>query len=149
MRPIWYNYPTATDTFGMENEFMLGDFLLIVPVTESGQSNVEAFFPGGDRWFRLDHHESVFHSGTQLVSAGLEEPIPTFIKENSAFVIRDRIRRSSTLMENDPFTLVVSQTVSGLASGEVYFDDGITHDYEKGEFSLKQVKLENNILTYR
>ena len=52
-------------------------------------------------------------------------------------------------MENDPFTLVVSQTVSGLASGEVYFDDGITHDYEKGEFSLKQVKLENNILTYR
>jgi alpha 1,3-glucosidase len=41
MRPIWYSYPTATDTFGIETQFMLGDTLLVIPVTEPGQSRVQ------------------------------------------------------------------------------------------------------------
>ena len=41
MRPIWYSYPTATDTFGIETQFMLGDTLLVIPVTEPRQSRVQ------------------------------------------------------------------------------------------------------------
>ena len=52
MRPIWYNYPKATDTYGIENAFMLGDSILVTPAMEAGIESVEAFFPGGAQWFR-------------------------------------------------------------------------------------------------
>ena len=149
MRPIWYNYPTATDTFGIETSFMLGDTLLVIPVIEEGQRQVDAFFPAGDKWYQLDHHETDAYHTEATISAGEDEDIPTFIRGGSLFVVRDRIRRSSTLMENDPVTLIIALDQARNAAGDVYFDDGITHDYQKGELSYKTVKFEQNRLNYR
>lgn len=148
MRPIWYNYPTATDTFGIETSFMLGDTLLVIPVIEEGQRQVDAFFPAGDKWYQLDHHETDAYHTEATISAGEDEDIPTFIRGGSLFVVRDRIRRSSTLMENDPVTLIIALDQARNAAGDVYFDDGITHDYQKGELSYKTVKFEQNRLNY-
>ncbi len=34
MRPLWYHYPHTPETFGVEDEFMLGPGMLVVPVME-------------------------------------------------------------------------------------------------------------------
>ena len=64
-------------------------------------------------------------------------------------VVRDRIRRSSSLTENDPVSLILVQNYEGNSEGQVYFDDGKSHKYLSGDFSLKNIKLRNNMLTYR
>jgi len=146
MRPIWYNYPTETDTFGIETEFMVGDSLLISAVMEEGKREVETYFPPGN-WFRLDDHENVYKNN-MIVSAGEEEQVPTFIRGGTSFAVRDRIRRSSTLMENDPVSLIIALDESSKSSGQVYFDDGITHDYQNNEFILANIESNLSQIQY-
>ena len=55
---------------------MLGDTLLVAPVMEEGKRDVEVYFPGGDKYFRLDYHETPAYSGNAVVSAGEDEQIP-------------------------------------------------------------------------
>merc|ERR1711935_304763 len=148
MRPIWYNYPKETDTFGIESEFMVGNTLLVAPVMDEEKRDVEAYFPPGQPWYRIDDHERVYH-GNLLVSADVEEQVPVFIRGGAAFAMRDRIRRSNTLMENDPVTLVLALDDNGQAHGQLYFDDGIPHDWEnKNEFILGNLSLQNGAITY-
>ena len=78
-----------------------------------------------------------------------DQEIPVFIRGGKVLIIRDRIRRSSTLMENDPVTMIIALGRNGEAQGDLYFDDGITHDYINGEFSYKNAKFENNLFNYR
>ena len=52
-------------------------------------------------------------------------------------------------MENDPVTLVLALDDNGQAHGQLYFDDGITHDWEsKNEFILGNLSLQNGAITY-
>ena len=142
---------------------MVGNTLLVAPVMDEEKRDVEAYFPPGQPWYRIDDHERVYH-GNLLVSADVEEQVPVFIRGGAAFAMRDRIRRSrfifissltqiyhniSTLMENDPVTLVLALDDNGQAHGQLYFDDGITHDWEsKNEFILGNLSLQNGAITY-
>ena len=142
---------------------MVGNTLLVAPVMDEEKRDVEAYFPPGQPWYRVDDHERVYR-GNLLVSAGEEEQVPVFIRGGAAFAMRDRIRRSrsdlislflnlikktSTLMENDPVTLVLAVDDKGEAQGQLYFDDGITHDWEsKNEFILGNLSLQNGAISY-
>ncbi|CBY08906.1 unnamed protein product [Oikopleura dioica] len=148
MRPIWYNYPKETESYGVEEEYMLGDTLLVAPVMDEGKRDLEVYFPGGDKFFRLDYHEAPAYSGNTVISAGEDEQIPVFIKAGRVFASKERIRRSSTLMENDPITINIALDGERKAQGKLYFDDQITHDYEKGEFSYKDVSFDGKSLSY-
>lgn len=41
-------------------------------------------------------------------------------------------------MKNDPFTLRVALSKSGSARGELYMDDGVTYDHQKGNFVWRE-----------
>lgn len=49
MRPLWVEFPNDVRTFHVENEYMVGDALLVHPVTEPQVSSVEVFLPGADQ----------------------------------------------------------------------------------------------------
>ena len=52
-------------------------------------------------------------------------------------------------MENDPVTLVLAVDDKGEAQGQLYFDDGITHDWEsKNEFILGNLSLQNGAINF-
>ena len=53
-------------------------------------------------------------------------------------------------MENDPVTLIVALDDDFNASGQVYFDDGITHDWQdKNEFILGNLSITKGQINYR
>ena len=52
-------------------------------------------------------------------------------------------------MENDSVTLVIALGDDNLASGQLYFDDGITHDWEsKKEFILGNLNASKSSIDY-
>ncbi|KAJ8776887.1 hypothetical protein J1605_015064 [Eschrichtius robustus] len=52
MRPLWVEFPDELETFGMEDEYMLGSALLVHPVTEPKASVVDVFLPGSNEvWY--------------------------------------------------------------------------------------------------
>ena len=59
------------------------------------------------------------------------------------------IQLFSTLMENDPVSLIIALDESSKSSGQVYFDDGITHDYQNNEFILANNESNLSQIQYR
>ena len=59
---------------------------------------------------------------------------------------RERIRRSSALMHNDPITLVVAPDRQGMAKGTLYLDDGKSFDYKQGSKLYMEITYDNGRL---
>ncbi|NXY21586.1 SP15 protein, partial [Atrichornis clamosus] len=80
-RPAWWLSPTDPAAFTIEDEFLIGDEVLVAPITEKGQVWRDIYLPGeGHLW--LDTNTArVFDGGTTLrnYSASLAE-VPVFIK---------------------------------------------------------------------
>uniref|UniRef100_A0A8C4GNN5 Glucosidase II alpha subunit b n=1 Tax=Dicentrarchus labrax TaxID=13489 RepID=A0A8C4GNN5_DICLA len=134
MRPLWVEYPQDPATFALDDEFLIGRDLLVHPVTEEGARGVTAYLPGKDEvWF--DVHTFQKHNGAQnLYIPVTMSSIPVFQRGGSIIPRKLRVRRSSTCMEHDPYTLYVALNPQRTAEGELYIDDGHTFNYEKKEF---------------
>ncbi|XP_010896653.1 neutral alpha-glucosidase AB [Esox lucius] len=150
MRALWVEYPQDTATFSMDDQFLLGRDLLVHPVTEEGARGVTAYLPGnGEVWF--DVHTFQKHNGGQnLYIPVTMSSIPVFQRGGSIIPRKVRVRRSSSCMEHDPYTLYVALSPKRFAQGELYIDDGHTFSYEKQkEFIYRRLAFANNTLSSR
>ncbi|KAJ4946512.1 hypothetical protein JOQ06_024178 [Pogonophryne albipinna] len=146
MRPLWVEYPEDPATFALEDEFLIGRDLLVHPVTEEGARGVTAYLPGKDQvWF--DVHTFQKHNGAQnLYIPVTMSSIPVFQRGGSIIPRKIRVRRSSSCMMQDPYTLYVALNLQRTAEGELYIDDGHTFNYEK-EFIHRRLSFANNVLS--
>uniref|UniRef100_A0A8C5DSA0 Glycoside hydrolase family 31 N-terminal domain-containing protein n=1 Tax=Gouania willdenowi TaxID=441366 RepID=A0A8C5DSA0_GOUWI len=148
MRPLWVEYPQDPATFALDDEFLIGRDLLVHPVTEEGSRGVTAYLPGKDEvWF--DVHTFQKHNGAQnLYIPVTMSSIPVFQRGGSIIPRKLRVRRSSSCMEHDPYTLFVALNPQRTAEGELYEDDGHTFNYEKKEFLHRSLTVVYLSLVY-
>lgn len=81
VRPLFLNYPTEAVTYELEDEYLLGDDLLVAPVLRPGQAERRCYLPTGrwrDFWTGLTYQGP----GWTTVAAPLER-IPLFVREGS------------------------------------------------------------------
>uniref|UniRef100_A0A674D3F8 Neutral alpha-glucosidase AB n=1 Tax=Salmo trutta TaxID=8032 RepID=A0A674D3F8_SALTR len=150
MRPLWVEYPQDTATFSMDDQFLLGEDLLVHPVTEEGARGVTAYLPGkGEVWF--DVHTFQKHNGAQNLYIPVTiSSIPVFQRGGSIIPRKARVRRSSSCMEHDPYTLFVALSPKRFAQGELYIDDGHTFNFDKQkQFIHRRFSFANNALSSR
>ncbi|XP_062380384.1 neutral alpha-glucosidase AB isoform X2 [Sardina pilchardus] len=150
MRPLWVEYPKDTATFTMDDQFLIGKDLLVHPVTEEGSRGVTAYLPGhGEIWY--DVHTFQKHNGAQSLYIPVTmSSIPVFQRGGSIIPKKLRVRRSSSCMENDPYTLIVALSPQRTAEGELYIDDGHTFSFDtKKEFIHRSLTFANNVLSSR
>uniref|UniRef100_A0A671KWB9 Neutral alpha-glucosidase AB-like n=1 Tax=Sinocyclocheilus anshuiensis TaxID=1608454 RepID=A0A671KWB9_9TELE len=148
LRPLWVDYPKDTATFTIDDEFLIGSDLLVHPVTEEGSRGVTAYLPGaGEVWY--DVHTFQKHNGAQNLYIPVTlSSIPVFQRGGSIIPRKDRVRRSSACMENDPYTLYVALSPKKFAEGKLYIDDGHSFNYDtKKEFIHRSLTFANNALT--
>ncbi|KAM8807843.1 SITS-binding protein-like [Eudromia elegans] len=80
-RPVWWLSPADPAAFAVDDEFLIGDEVLVAPVTEKGQAQRDVYLPGpGCRWTDA-RTGRVFDGGAVLrnYSAGLAE-VPVFVR---------------------------------------------------------------------
>ncbi|MBN3316980.1 GANAB glucosidase, partial [Atractosteus spatula] len=130
MRPLWVEYPDDVATFAMDDQFLLGRDLLVHPVTDEGARGVTAYLPGkGQVWY--DVHTFQKHSGGQHLYIPVSlSSIPVFQRGGSIVPRKNRVRRSSSCMTSDPYTLYVALSPEGEAEGELFVDDEHTFRFE-------------------
>ena len=49
VRPLWWIAPNDTDALTVDDEFLLGDDLLVAPVVQQGATSRDIYLPAG-RW---------------------------------------------------------------------------------------------------
>lgn len=145
MTPLFYKFPQEESLFEIDDEFFIGD-ILVKPVGEEHAQTVDVLLPDNEMYFHYTDYYVIQGKGKHTVDAPLNKSA-VFIRGGSITPRKDRYRRSSKLMQYDPYTLVVAVGQDGTASGTLYIDDGETFNYENGEFVYLDLKLNNGLLT--
>jgi alpha 1,3-glucosidase len=138
IRPMFLAFPRDAALFDEEQQFLLGDALLVRPVTHEGAKSEAVALPSvGDDgaplvWY--DRASGARHDGGARVEydvSNLLAGVPVLQRGGSIVPEQRRARRSSQAMSGDPYTLVVALDRHGAASGELYVDDGVSFAYRR------------------
>lgn len=137
LRPLFLEYPKDELTFGLENTFLVGRDLLVHPVTTEGAPHVDVYLPGleGNFWYDYSSHHR-YRGGRVITVQTPLSYIPVFQRGGSVVATKDRVRRSTSQMKDDPFTLRVALDENRSATGTLYLDDGETFQYKNKKFEL-------------
>ncbi|XP_045153187.1 neutral alpha-glucosidase AB isoform X1 [Echinops telfairi] len=147
MRPLWVQYPQDVTTFSIDDQFLLGDALLVHPVSDAGAHGVQVYLPGqGEVWYDTQSYQK--HHGPQTLYLPVTlNSIPVYQRGGSIVPRWMRVRRSSDCMKEDPITLFVALSPQGTAQGELFLDDGHTFNYQtRQEFLLRRFSFSGNTL---
>lgn len=150
MRPLWVEFPREPKTFKVENEYMLGNAMLVHPVTVAGATKAQVFFPGEHEvWYDAELFDKYDSTGYVSIPVSLSK-VPIYQRGGTIIPKRSRIRRASSLGYEDPYSLVVALDKSGLhANGTIYMDDNYSFEYKTGQFIFLSVAYTDGILKSR
>ncbi len=137
LRPLFVDFPREEAAWGLDDQFLFGDDLLVAPVVREGQRRREAWLPPGD-WF--DFWTGERRAGGRRV--GVEAPLerlPIFVRAG-AFVFRQPVVQHTGEMPGQP--LIVDVYPAERSEGRLYEDDGESLDYQRGVFAERVFRQE-------
>ncbi|CBI17232.3 unnamed protein product, partial [Vitis vinifera] len=146
MRPLWMEFPSDKATFSNDEAFMVGNSLLVQGIYTEQVKHASVYLPGGQSWYDL-RTGIIYKGGTAHKLEVSEETIPAFQRAGTIIPRKDRYRRSSTQMANDPYTLVIALNGSHAAEGELYIDDGKSFEFKQGAYIHRHFVFSDGKLT--
>uniref|UniRef100_A0A2M4BCF3 Glucosidase II subunit alpha n=2 Tax=Anopheles marajoara TaxID=58244 RepID=A0A2M4BCF3_9DIPT len=155
MRPLLAQYPRDAEAFAIDDQFLIGDRLLVAPVLEAKPAGDkrQVYFPvhengQGDWWYDCDTYQK--HTTAGVVGVPVDAyKVPVFQRGGTIVPRKERIRRASTLMIHDPYTLVVALNREGTATGTLYMDDETSYEYRRGHYLYLQFEYRDGVLSSR
>jgi mannosyl-oligosaccharide alpha-1,3-glucosidase len=154
IRPLLAEYPLDKEVFGIDNEFLLGDKLLVRPVMVRGAQKVDVYFPSrngekqGDLWYDIDDYRKIDRVGVESVPVNSYKT-PVYQRGGTIVARKMRIRRSAVLMHEDPFTLVVALDANKHAKGTLYIDDEKSFAYRQGKYLYLEFEFKDGVFSSR
>jgi alpha-glucosidase len=138
LRPLLFEYPEDETTYTMDDEFLLGDALLVAPITRPGIEHRYVYLPHGT-WSHYWTGERIEGPAHILAHAPLGEPA-IYARANIAIPLWPEMNHVGE-GPADPLTLLV-YPAEGLAESSLYEDSGDGFGYERGEYSRRRVTSE-------
>lgn len=132
MRGLPMDFNADPAVYTINNQFMFGPSLLINPVTKYKAREREVYLPKGNGWYHL--FSGKYYDGGQTINA--EAPlteIPVFVKEGAIIPFGPEIQYAGQKSE-DPIVIYVFTGKDG--KFDLYDDEGVNYNYEKGQFSI-------------
>ncbi|KAG9291649.1 hypothetical protein G9A89_022068 [Geosiphon pyriformis] len=146
IRPMFVVFPEDEKTFAIDDQYFVGDSLLVKPIVTEGQTSTEIYIPDKEIFYDYYTLELIHGSGRVKFDAPIDK-IPVLLRGGSIIPRKQRMRRSSSLMRLDPYTLLIGLDQKGEATGILYLDDGETYDYEAGAYVHRRFSYSSNRLT--
>lgn len=137
LRPLFFHFQDDTMAYDRrwQHQFLVGEDLLVAPVTREGARLQEVYLPAGE-W--LDLGTRTVHDGgrTVVVDAPLER-IPMFLRAGGIVPFQEAVQHTgeeSARLEIEVFPAARGETV-------LYEDDGRTFGYEDGAYRLTRFQV--------
>ena len=143
-RPLMLNYQDDENTYNLDDEFMIGDGLLVAPIVKADVTARLVYLPKGT-WY--DYWTNKKYSGGTMirVDAPLEN-VPMFVRAGAIIPLGPPINYVGE-KPSDPITFSIYPDDSGSASTTLYEDDGLSPAYKQGAFRRTSIKVSraNNV----
>ena len=124
-RALWMNFPSDSKALGVDRQFMLGDYLLLSPVLDQGETTVNAYFPEG-AWYSFSDRNLTVVSPAGGTKLSLFTPLTaTNVHVYGGGILPlQRSAMTTVASRKTPFTLLVALSPVGSANGDLFYDDG-------------------------
>ena len=129
-RPLVMNYENDFNTYELNDQFMLGDEMIVAPIVKQGARNRMVYLPKG-KWYNYFTKEE-YQAGYNIAKADLDT-IPVYVKEG-AIIPKSCIKQYIT--EEDELILDI---YPGSGKYIHYQDNGLDFNYQNGEYNLYEI----------
>ena len=133
MRPLFLEFPDDGQTYGLDDQFLLGRDLLAAPVLREAVSERSVYLPAGD-WYDYWTGRRVA-GGRRLAVPVTIESIPLFVRAGS-FLFRQPVVQHTGEMAGQPLLVTVYPAPSSEAT--LTEDDGTSLAYRKDGFARRR-----------
>jgi alpha-glucosidase len=139
MRALVLTNQEDENTYEVADQYMLGEQFMVCPVTTKGAVTRSVYLPGGN-WFNYWTGEK--YAGKQYVHVVAPlDTIPLFVKGGSIIPMQPDMKYS----DEKPADLITLDIFPyGQSDYYWYEDDGLSSDYQKGDFSITKISCDRN-----
>ncbi|MBA3316581.1 MAG: DUF4968 domain-containing protein [Gemmatimonadales bacterium] len=139
IRPLFWHHQQDSMVYRAEyqHQFLLGERLLVAPVTREGATMSRVYLPAG-RWLHLDS-DAVYQGGQAVVVDAPLERLPTFLAAGGILPTQEPVQYVGE--ETARILTLDALPAAEPGSFELYEDDGVSHDYERGGYRLTRFEI--------
>lgn len=141
IRPTFYDFEHDPKTFEENDDFMLGEFMLVASVVEKGKTERSVYLPvyeGG--WYNF--HTSEWYEGGQTITVPAPlDYTPLLVKAGSIIPVNDFNASFGNKEKEERGFMLFPHKNEGISSYKLYEDDGITADYAENH-TIVSVSME-------
>ncbi|MCB9450427.1 MAG: DUF5110 domain-containing protein [Anaerolineaceae bacterium] len=139
-RPLVYHFPQDTRCHTESFDFLLGPFLLVATVLETGVQTRPVYLPEGVSWY--DFHSGIWHDGGQFIPVSVTlETIPLFVRAGGIIPMGKPVRYVGDGVDDRREVYLFPHPEHGSSSFDLIEDDGITLDYQRGMVTVVRIQL--------
>jgi len=144
IRPLFYDFPNDETVYTEEwedTQAMLGSWLLVAPALKEKQTSRQIYLPKLDeeKWYDFFNPEQSYEGGQVITVKTPLDHLPIFVRGGGIIPMRS-VATSSVYdlhlvsMEYKSFGKKIDSLTNYL-----YLDDGVSLDYENGEYGLYEI----------
>lgn len=140
IKPTFYDFEEDENTFKENDDFMLGDYLLVASVVEKGERKREVYLPEGSYWY--DYHSQKIYKGGEKVNlkAPLEQ-FPLLVKEGAILPVNEAEITFENREEDKRAFEIYPFINEGKEIYTLFEDDGYSYEYLEGNYAEIDVNM--------
>ncbi len=140
-RPLLLNYQNDPNTLNLDDEFMIGDDLLVAPIVKPDVTSRLVYLPKG-AWY--DYWTNKKYSGGAMIRVEAPlETVPMFVR-GGAIIPEGPEMNYVGGRPFDSLTFLIYADDRGSASTTLYEDDGVSPAYKQGAFRRTNISVERS-----
>ncbi|HEY6215855.1 MAG TPA: glycoside hydrolase family 31 protein [Pyrinomonadaceae bacterium] len=130
-RPLLLNYQNDPSTYNLDDQFMVGEDLLVAPILKPDVTKRLVYLPAGT-WY--DYWTNKKYTGGTMISVDAPlDTVPMFVRAGAIIPVGPSLNYVGE-KPADPITFQIYPDGSGSASASLYEDDGLSPAYKTGAF---------------
>jgi alpha-D-xyloside xylohydrolase len=131
MRGLGMDFPADKSSADVRDQYLFGKAFLVAPVYQHEARSRQVYLPAGADWYDF-HSGRKIDGGQRIEAAAPLNRMPLFVRAGSIVPVGPDIQYTAE-KPGAPITLLVFTGADGVFA--LYEDDGVSYDYEKGQFS--------------
>jgi alpha-D-xyloside xylohydrolase len=125
------DFRTDAKALGVADQYMFGPAFLVNPVTEYKSRSRQVYLPAGQSWYDFWTGKHV-DGGETIAADAPYDRMPLYVRAGSIVPLGPD---EQYIGEKDARTLTLYVYAGANGQFSLYEDDGLSYDYEKGQFS--------------
>lgn len=138
IRPLLLEFDLTEPITTINDQYMLGEYMLICPITQPGAKTRTLYLPPG-LWYLWDTDQTF--EGDQILTLEINaDEMPIFIKAGAIIPLS---RPREWISDQHRFTDLAFHIYAPYGQKITFYDDdGVTRAYQQGEFTTSEIMVE-------